>query len=373
MIKIVALFILIIGLAAGLYLVQHPTIFKPKADEPKTILKTEKGFQIDTSNPEKVPSQKKFNTLRPKWARFVYHSKNGIPQEIPANVKILLVFNNEVSQDLEDSLPPLKAFDPNPDVWKDFTEIDVNAWKNYADQKYLPALEDFLKSGQRVDALQIFNEPDSCGTTTSHCLPAAAYAYILKKSAEKIKGFNQNIKVITAGFSTQYWDYIKALKQSDPGVFAQVDAIGVHPYGLYPDDTSSPSGWCKGKVDETGKPTHEPYDKTDPEYAECGENILPNGGLGWVINEYKTLSGLPAWVTEVGIDVNDEVRDNEVWQTKYLDKIFKVFNENDVKVAIWYGWTDKMSGGNGEKKLGLVDDYGTIKGVGMQFREQGEY
>lgn len=377
MVRIVALIILIIGIVGGLYLVQHPTIFKPKAYESAEAIRTEKGFQIDTSDPEKVPSKKKFDTLKPDWVRFVYFSDKGVPADIPESVKILLILNNEANDILR--VPPtphgkdIGTLNSDEAFWAwelIYTPADIQEWKNYIDQKYLPFLEEFLKSKPRVDAIQIWSEEDYCHGRTGHCIHHEAYAYMLKKSAEIIKRYNSNIKVIIGGLASQNLGYIQKMKETDPKVFDQVDAVGLHSYGLYPDDSSSEGGWCRCNS------LNEDYYCTDNIDQITGQemcpNILPYGGMGDVIDKYKQETGLAVWITEVG-----QTSEEEVWQLKYFDKIFKIFEEQKVPVVIWYAWSDKILGPLGKEgaddKWGLVDDYGTIKGVGMRFKALREY
>lgn len=369
MIRIIALLVLIGGLIGGIYLVQHPQVLKPKAYDPETggkpvyeeqAYKLEKGFQIDASDPEKIPSLKIYDALKPKWVRFVYFEDRGIPSSIPSDVKILLIINQETDKSGED-IPPSHGrtienltSDERFYAWEHiFTQDDVNAWKNYTDRKYLPSLERFLQSGQKADAIQIWSEPDFCLGLTGLCIHPEAYAYMLKKSAALVKEYNRNVKVIVGGLASQNFAYVERMKVKEPDVFDQVDAIAIHPYGLYPDGPEDqPNGWCHYKS------------------SECPVS-LPYGGVGWVIDKYKEVSGLPVWITEVG-----QTTSAENWQARYFAKLSKVLSDKKVQVAIWYGWTDKILGplGKAERddQWGLVDDYGTIKAVGVEFQDFGE-
>lgn len=370
MIRIIALLVLIIGLGAGLYLVQHPQIFNPKAYFPDELgygplekgIQLEKGFQIDVREPQRIPTTKIYNALKPKWVRFVYHPDKGIPSNIPSDVKILLVITSESA-----TAPPIATNPPiDPSEQKKERTVggycdekyaesfkaqnpDLNAWKAYVDQTYISTIEGLLKTNQRVDAIEVWNEQDLCVAKTGDFVPSDAYAYMLKKAADKITSYNRGIKVIMGGVGGGNYKYIEEMKEIDSWVFNQVDAIGVHPYGL------SPDGWC--------------YAKYEP--PECGEHELPFNDLEVVINRYKEETGLPVWITEIG------ATDNENWLATYFDKMFNVFSRNDIPVAIWFPWTDEMLALDevtdpAYNQYGLVDRYGTVKAIGVGFGEWGE-
>ncbi len=328
MIKIIAMLILIIGLGAGLYLVQHPQIFKPKAyDAPQgpivRNINSEKGFQIDLGT-NKIPSQEVYNTLVPKWVRFVFFPDKGISSSIPATVRKLVVFNNEST----DGAPMGKS--------------DLRLWNKYIDNVYIPDLEAFLKKySSIVNAIEVWNEEDIC-PSDEFCpgVPPRAYAYMLKKAAAKIKSYNPNIEVVIGGFNSGQLSYLQTMQQAEPDVLNQVDAVGVHPYG------TSPAGWCKDGKD-----------------VDCKGIVLPFGDLTDVLNMYKSATGKPVWVTEIGFGTEDET-----WQAKYLDKTFAVLSNNNVPVVIWYAWSDHMRGGIDEPNWGLVNERNTIKASGTEFQ-----
>lgn len=328
MIKIIIMLVLIIGLGAGLYLVQHPQIFKPKASEAlpgETVrnLNSEKGFQIDPGT-DKIPSKDVYNTLAPKWVRFVYFPDKGIPSDIPEAVRKLVIFNNESSQGAP------------------IGKTDLSLWNNYINNRYIPDLEAFLQQyASVVNAIEIWNEEDIC-PSEEFCpgVPPKAYAHMLKEAAAKIKSYNANIKVVIGGLNSGNLSYLQTMQQAEPDVLNQVDAVGVHPYG------TSPAGWCKDGKD-----------------ADCNGIVLPFGDLADKVNMYKDATGKPVWVTEIGFGTEDEV-----WQAKYLNKSFAVLSSNNVPVVIWFGWSDRMRGGIDEPNWGLVNDRDTIKASGVEFQ-----
>lgn len=328
MIKIITMLILIIGLGAGLYLVQHPQIFRPKAynappGQTVKSLNSEKGFQIDPGT-NRIPPKEVYNTLTPKWVRFVYFPNKGIPSNIPSFVGKLVVFNNESS----DGAPLGKS--------------DLNVWKRYIDSTYIPNLNTFLKQySSNVNAIEVWNEEDVC-PAEEFCpgVPSRSYAYMLKEAAAKIKSYNENITVVVGGLNSGDLGYIKTMQRVEPNVFNQVDAVAVHPYG------TSPDGWCK-----------------DGKEVDCNGIVLPFGDLAEVVNMYKDATGKPVWVTEIGFGTEDEV-----WQARYLNKTFAELSKLNVPVVIWYSWSDRMKGGIDEPNWGLVNENGIIKATGVQFQ-----
>lgn len=323
--------LILVGLGVGVYLVQKSgfQIFQSRASntfgEPDILrnINSEKGFQIDTSQVVKIPPKDLYDTLQPHWIRFVYRPDKGIPTNTPSNVKRLLIFNNESAE-------------PAP-----IGETGVSTWNKYIDKYYLPALDTLLRKNLKFDAIEIWNEEDVCPSKEFYCpgVPAQSYAYMVKKAAEKIKSYNGHIQVIIGGLNSGQVSYIQDMKKAEPNVLAQVDGVGLHPYGR------SPDGWCA----KNG--------------LECGGIFLSYGDLAENIKEYRTAAGfLPIWVTEIGFGVDDQA-----WQANFLARSFKVLSDNNVAVIIWYAWSDKMLGGADEDNWGLVDKYSTIKAAGTEF------
>lgn len=348
MIKIIALLILILGLGAGVYLVQHPTFFKPKAYETDTdkiarerVYQFEKGFQIDTSEAYKIPSGDIYDVLNTQWVRLVYRVAQGIPDNIPPNVKILVIFNAE-------SVPGYPAVKHEPKGSQ-----NVDEWKSYIDQYYIPALKDFLSKNPRFDAIQIWNEEDNCppGDFLSCTrLPTEVYSYMLMKVATEIRGSTENKRIITGGLVTGNTDYVVDLKKVHPGILKLIDGIAIHPYGV------SPAGWCN----------------TNPATEACGADkngkggiVLPFGDLATVIQSYEKVSdGLPIWITEIGIH-----GDNELLQGEFLRRVFEVLSRVKIPVAIWYPWSDALLAGPEENSsFGLVNKNNVIKAAGIEFK-----
>lgn len=347
MIRIIALLILIFGLGAGLYLVQHPQIFKPKAEESQPTrdgyikpVSLQKGFAIELSPVEIIPSDNIYKLLEPEWVRFVYFADKGIPVSIPSEVKILLVLNNQAN----DTVAHVPTSSSTDDYWKDrehYTPKESAAWKDYTDQIWLPFLDEFLNNEQnrRVNVIQIWNEEDLCEAITGDCIPADAYAYMLKQSAKKIKEYDAKINVIMGGVAWGQVSYIDDMKKVYPDVFSQVDAMGLHPYG------KSPDGWC---------------------ISGCEMN-LPYGDIAESIQIYRKASGKSVWIDEIGIE------GSEAFQAEYFKRMFAVFVREKIPLGIWFSWSNNIGGTSKDPtNFGLTDSQGTIKEVGVEFRHFGK-
>lgn len=250
------LILIILGMVAGVYLVKNknPLIFRSKATNNATRLEfigpsvvdgkaisedikvkltytpvsstpsrssvTQLGMQIDTNDFAKVPNADQLRALNPSWVRFVYRPSKAMPS-LTSEVKQLVIFNNESAE-------------PAP-----ISSEDGSVWRNYTDNVYVPALENFIKSNPNIDAVEIWNEEDYCaGDAYCPRVPASSFAYMLKKAAATIKSQNPSIKVIMGGLVSGQPSYVADVKNAESNVFDQVDAIGIHPYG------KSPDNWC---------------------------------------------------------------------------------------------------------------------------------
>jgi hypothetical protein len=231
----------------------------------------------------------------------------------PANIKTLVVFNNE------------SVTVPAP-----LNSTDVTAWKNYVDTAYIPELTHFLHTYQDITAMEVWNEEDLC-SRRSFCpkVPATVYAYMLKRAADTIKSYNANIQVVMGGLAAGDPKYVIDVKNADASALEQVDAIGLHPYGR------SPGGWCMSQCPGT----------------------LPFGDLAAIIHDYKEVGGLPIWITEIGADNPDKN-----WQGQYAQKVFLTAQQSSVGVVIWYSMRD-----GSKNSWGLIDKNNTIKPSGKVF------
>ncbi len=278
---------------------------------------TRYGIQIDVQAQSKIPAASQFQVLNPSWARFVYRPENAYPN-LPSNVNKLIVFNHEST----DNAP--------------IGSRDINTWKTYVDNVYIPKLTETISNNPDIQAIEVWNEQDLC-PDMSYCpgIPAKAYAYMIKKAAAEIKARNPNIQVVIGGFASGDVTYVTDIINSETNALAQVDGVGLHPYG------KSPEGWCT---------------------SGCS-GVLPFGDLADSINEYRTAAGnKPIWITEIGYGT-----DYGAWQAEYLNRTFTVISRNNVPVLIWYAWQDSMSGGDGGNNWGLYTTAGNIKSSGTTF------
>jgi hypothetical protein len=271
---------------------------------------TEYGFHFASQYGN--PSKKQLALLHPQWMRYGPVVPHGLPK-IPSSIKTLVIFNNE-----------------SVTVQAPLNSEDVTAWHNYVDTGYIPELTNFLHTYQDITALEVWNEEDLCAGS-SYCpkVPAAGYAYMIKRAASTIRALNAHVGIVMGGLGTGDPNYVRSVRNADARALEQVDAIGIHPYG------KSPNAWCT---------------------SGCSSS-LPFGDLKMSIDAYRNAGELPVWITEIGINSTDTY-----WQGKYAQRLFLCAAQSDVPVVIWYGMQD---GGNGY--WGLLDTNGSIKPSGKVF------
>lgn len=134
-------------------------------------------------------------------------------------------------------------------------------------------------------------------------------------------------------------------------------------------DPSCPAnfGWCYAGfcVNENYKPETDSCSTaaiSSVRGADIACSSTLDGDLKSTISRYKSASGKPVWVTEIGFGTDDRA-----WQAEYLSRTFNIFASQGVPVVIWYGWSDSMTGGNGLNDWGLYDIGGSIKESGIKF------
>jgi hypothetical protein len=288
---------------------------------------TEFGMQINME-PIKDPSSGKFlkgyptqaelDVLSPKWIRYVYHSQYGLAPL--TNTKHLVIFNNQSAS-------------PAP-----IGSSSESEWNKYIDNVYLPALSKFLDTRPNISAIEIWNEPDLCDKAGGYCpyLPPKSFALMIKKAAALITQKAPQVTIVTGGVASGNTGYVSQVRQADPMVFSQVDALGLHPYG------KSPQG-----------------------FSISGQFRLQSGDLESSYREYAAASGLPVWATEVGFNATDQK-----WQADYLTKLFQVTGQSSppVPVLIWYAWTDRFRS-KPPYTWGMVDEQSNLKLSGKAFQQ----
>lgn len=364
MIRIIILFVLFIGLAAGIYLVQHPQIFKSRAYQSNASDITNKpnnnptdgrelggnkfGMHINAKSPEGTPTNEQFKDLNPGWVRFLYYDGMVVPK-FPKNIKSLVIFNGE-------SAPHQPRNDRMP----------VDLFKEYVDTTYLPKLKQFLSTNPEINALEIWNEQDTCDSVHCPAVYPEAYAYMLKKATALIKSMNPEIKVVIGGLVTGDRGYLEKLSFYQDNIYQDVDGLAVHPYA------ASSDGWCS---------CSSIFDKSSEYY--CSKNIDPvtgkekcTGGVLANNDLYGTTSGMwrgpggipdevKIWVTEVGYGTYDRE-----WQAEYLKRTLRDLSSmSDVETIIWYSFSDRIQGADGQSNWGLYDHKDQLTPAGKEFRK----
>jgi len=132
--------------------------------------------------------------------------------------------------------------------------------------------------GARVDAWQIWNEPDQpllpCGSEDYNPgIPSGDYGVLLRDAYNAIRGGGSTAPIITAGLDSGQVSYVREASDAAGGLYA--DGVAIHPYGVPPD-----ASWCP-----------------DP-----GEDLnCAWGTLGGKVDEYYAATGLPIWISEFGV------------------------------------------------------------------------
>src|SRR5436190_5427444 len=262
---------------------------------------TEFGMQIDSHYQGKIPDLIHLQQLNPAWIRGDYNKITFSPNW-PANVKSLVLINNETTSSYLGMKPPFAT------------------WKNYVDGIYVPKIKQILQETPGIVAIEIWNEEDICdGPQYCPYMDAQSYSYMLVQATTAIKAMSPATKVIMGVLASAQVQYLKNVIQGNSSGFSKIDDVGSHPYG------SSPGGWC---------------------VSGCSGGNLTTGDLATRVKSYQTIAGKPVWVTEIGTNSKDRI-----WQAEYLTRSFTVLQQLQVPVVIWFSWSDIM-----------VPDFGLMDG-----------
>lgn len=178
-----------------------------------------------------------------------------------------------------------------------------------------------------VDAYEIWNEPDEPNPRPEYApnIPANIYGELLRDSWWAIKAVS-GAQVIIGGLDSGDPSYLVAARNAVGALYA--DGVGVHPYGQRPDPNWPSSSWGFGNL----------------------EDLLWN---------YHTTTGLPVWITELGIE-------DQSIQAEYLSRAFVRVASLPGVVAhlIWFCWSDGMVHG-----FGIVDGSLNAKPAYFAFEE----
>jgi hypothetical protein len=157
------------------------------------------------------------------------------------------------------------------------------------------------------DAWEVWNEPDqpqvACGADYNPGMPSATYGALLRDAYARLSGA---APVVTAGLDSGVVQY--AL---DAGPLA-ADGISIHPYGVVAN-----AGWCP-----------------DP-----GEGLNCDfGTIGDKLADYHGATGLPVWITELGIETTDAAH-----QADFVTGMYgELAGHPEVAHAFYFGLSDAM-------------------------------
>lgn len=166
--------------------------------------------------------------------------------------------------------------------------------------------------GSRVDAWEVWNEPDQpmlgCHDGGYNPgMPAYQYGFLLRGAYYALA---TGAPIITGGLDSGQVSYVRDASVAADGLYA--DAVAIHPYGVGLDV------WCP-----------------DP-----GEGLnCAFGTIDGKLDEYYAATGLPIWITELGIATGDSYH-----QADYITGMYReLASRSDlVAHAFYFGLSDAM-------------------------------
>lgn len=296
---------------------------------------TQFGMQIDVRDPQKVPSPALLAELNPAYLRFVFPCVNASSLSLTASQ---LCPNDWHSVNLLGGLTTsakLIAIVTGDSGWgAPIGSSSESEWGTYIDTTYVPTVRQIVSSyGERLSAIQIWNEQDHAAGDYNPYISPRSYAYMLSRASSAIKETNPNLQIITGGLAgANSGEYMRLVKEANPQAFARVDAIGLHPY-------------------------------QPPAQVANISAIVNNLASSLRQNGIQK----PVWVTEIGIQEYTETNSPKN-QEEFLQNAFTQFQTLNTPLVVWYAYTDAMIGGDGSTGWGLVDNAGNLKPSGRAFR-----
>src|ERR1700712_1422823 len=119
------------------------------------------------------------------------------------------------------------------------------------------------KGCRLIEAVVLWNEPNNLSHWNFHLDPGwGRFADLIKQGSEAIRSVNPDLKIVLGGVSSCDCDFLRNMQSQ--GVMEHVDAVGVHGF---------PLDWNHWHINE-----------------------WPDR-----VREASEVSGLPVWVTEVGV------------------------------------------------------------------------
>ncbi len=166
-------------------------------------------------------------------------------------------------------------------------------------------------------AFQVWNEPDFTAPSSAYnpTLRPSVFGRMLKRTYESIKAVDPTLKVATAGLVSGNPQWLQQVITSLGGKLP-ADAVSIHPYGKRPESNWPSSSWGFGYI-------------------------------GDLLDGYRQVTSLPQWITEIGLDTQD----NQL-QAEYLRRFYRaIVNQyGNVERVYWFCYADGMV-----PPFGLVD------------------
>lgn len=210
-----------------------------------------------------------------------------------------------------------------------FCPSPAGDWDGYR-KEWLARVEHAAKTlGDSVDAWQIWNEPDHpCNAAEGYepGLPGGVFGSLQHDAYWRIKAHSSS-PVVNGGLASGNSGYVDDMLAATGGSLSDIaDGVAIHIYGVVPNDA-----WCaKGGL-------------------AIGEGNLNCawGRLDGKVYEYGKKTGLPVWVTEVGLKTEDTGK-----QAQYLEDAHNAFSSTGsmLERVFWFAYSDAMV-----KPFGLTD------------------
>ncbi len=290
-VQILVLLLLLTGVGVGTYLVSQRTNLAPKAQ--KATVSLIKGAQIPSDQTVSRLKQSPYKDVG--WVKFQYQWANPdapvetwVDQARASGYKVLLSVAKK-------PLPPKM---PDDEGYEDFGAFMENLSR---------------KMGSRVDAYEIWNEPNLRGEWAGFGQPnPKSYVRLLKEGYNGVKRGNPSAKVISAALAPLSGEY------NDDQFFQEFVAAG----GL---EYADAVGWHSNVVKNI--PPKDPH----PE--------------GFQRVKIALTSGKPVWITEFGWDRNQAGIDRAT-HDRYIKEAFDIAPSlgNIEAMFIWnFGFSKESS------------------------------
>jgi hypothetical protein len=267
------------------------------------------GLNIDPRNGLGDPSGAQLASIGAGMVRFTFKDETGGVEPDPSRVAL---YRSKIADYHAHGIKALVLLNYETatgfPAWSD----DPIAWAVYRARFSARAQRIAAELGA-VDAYEIWNEPDEPNPRPEYApnIPAHIYGELLRDSYFAIKAVS-NAAVIIGGLDSGDPSYLVNARNAVGTLYA--DGVGIHPYGQRPDANWPSPDWGFGNLED----------------------------LVW---SYYFTTGLPVWITELGIE-------DESIQAEYLSRAFDRVAGLSGVVAhlVWFCWSDAMV-----HQFGIVD------------------